>query len=330
MIKGKLLIPNGSKPFDGKYILGHDGSNLRFSSDGGLTFATLSIPVNAFYNVRATMSGDGRYIRIVGTGGNVSNFNWHAIIGSDDYGAYWSDISTQGDLGAIKMSNNGIKMVATLRGSYDYSIYQTHNLGYGGWNVASYGVTKNGMTNLAMTDDGDYLFAASDIQYATYPITSETYGQTWVDQVTISSNRCSGVAMSSSGWYRLIVYTPESSSSAFYVSSNQGSSYTQITNPMNTWAADPCVSHSGQYMCFTEAMGDIGVFVSTNYGSTWAKHNFLPDYGQLMFPFSNENIWLLFPYMGSGYYRSENAGSSWTYVATGHNLYCLAINKFNL
>lgn len=329
MIKGKLIIP-GESVFDGKYILGHDGINLRFSSDGGLTFATLSIPVYDFSKVRATISGDGRYIRIVGTGGRVSNFDWHAIIGSDNYGETWSDITTQGDVGAIKMSNNAIKMVATLRESSDYAIYQTHLLGYGGWNVAFYGITKTGMTHLAISDDGDYLFAASDIVYATYPTISDTFGQTWYDQVTISSMRSGGVAMSGGGHFRLIVYTPESFNTAFFVSSNQGYSYNQITYPGNRWASDPCVSHNGQYMCFTEAMGDYGVFVSTNYGSTWEKHNYLPDYGQLMFPFSNENIWLLFPYHSNGYYRSENAGGSWTYVATGHKLYCLAINKFNL
>ena len=328
MIKGKLLIPGGSKPFDGKYILGHDGSNLRFSTDGGLTFATLPIYFNNTYDLRAAISGDGRYIRIVGTGRSIASMYWQAVIGSNDYGATWSDISNQDDFGSIRMANDASLMIAVMKGSYSYALYST-NLG-GSWSLTNYGLTKQDMTNLAMSDNGQYVFAASGAVNVTYPTKSDDYGLNWGDQTLISSNRSGGVAMSANGQYRLIVYTPESYTSSFFVSSDYGYSYSMISSPGNTWAADPCVSHSGQYMCFTEAMGDIGVFVSTNYGSTWAKHNFLPAYGQLMFPFSNESIWLLFPYTGNGYYRSENAGSSWTYVATGHNLYCLAINKFNL
>jgi len=320
MIKGRLLIPD-SAAFDGKFMIGHDGSNLRFSSDGGLTFEI----IHGLYSpekVRATINRDGKAVLVSGVPYTPS---YQTIIGYDQNQPNWGIQYIMDNVGSIKMSRDYLIKIITLDEPNSSSLYSHNN---SNWSAASYGVTKNGMVHLALSDDGQYAFTASNLG-TTYPAVSSNVGMSWTDIVSVSSGKCGGVAMSCDGYNMLITYINEYNS-AFFVGWNYGNNWQMVTSPYNLWAVDPCISHYGQYWCFTECMGsNYGIYFSSNGGTSWQKATWLPDFGQLVFPFYDENIWFLFPYNGSGYYRSDNAGNTWTYINLGHNLYYLAANKFN-
>jgi len=206
MIKGRLLIPD-SAAFDGKFMIGHDGSNLRFSSDGGLTFEI----IHGLYSpekVRATINRDGKAVLVSGVPYTPS---YQTIIGYDQNQPNWGIQYIMDNVGSIKMSRDYLIKIITLDEPNSSSLYSHNN---SNWSAASYGVTKNGMVHLALSDDGQYAFTASNLG-TTYPAVSSNVGMSWTDIVSVSSGKCGGVAMSCDGYNMLITYINEYNSVFF-------------------------------------------------------------------------------------------------------------------
>ena len=89
---------------------------------------------------------------------------------------------------------------------------------------------------------------------------------------TILSTRYFGVAVSETGKYMVVciaLTTNQPNSAVLYVSSNFGSSFSQISGFSTTGNADCSISKTGQYMVMVVSGGYM--YRSVNYGVNWAQ-----------------------------------------------------------
>jgi hypothetical protein len=169
-------------------------SEYSISIDYGKTWTNGT--VNSTSGVKGVaISSDGKYITIVGAGGN------DRIYISSNYGSSWTSIGSIGTWNSVAMSADG-KIQAAVAGGTGY-VYISNN--YGNTWTRKDKAGQRLWLSISMSSDGKYIAATTN---ANYNYVSTDYGENWI--VSYINNRqagsfyiCNDIAVSSNGKYML-------------------------------------------------------------------------------------------------------------------------------
>jgi hypothetical protein len=254
-------ISSSAMSSNGQYILaGVNGSGPIYLSSG--------IPITTM----GVNNPNPQYAVDVSGTVNLSNA---LTTGMPNYGAAstWSTITSIGTInacGSVSMSSTGQYMLIPTYNSN--GVYLSQNFGVT-WAQVS-GLTTNVTFNCtAMSSTGQYMLASLGGSTSTVYL-STNYGSSWTaisSTYLPSSNSYLALSISSTGQYMAV---GRGDACTMYLNSNYGSgSWTSTTSafPTGVGFISIAISSSGQYLmaCLNSIIG--GVYLSTNYGVSWAS-----------------------------------------------------------
>jgi hypothetical protein len=274
---------------NGQYILklGWSASSY-LSTDFGVTWN--SVPDLGSFQWAASMSFDGKYIIVT------------SILGgsrlSTNYGQTWSYIDIAGTPQNSKISYNGKNMViATTSG-----IYSSTSFGSSSELGSSFiSINSGSWKSVTASSDGQTIYAVKNTSPPTIWKTTNN-GGSWTEIYTNPDSQPFDTLTCSSDGKYVLVALGQGSSGYMYLSSNYGSSFSQLgssngLSQANYFKVD--MDASGMYMIAVCNSGP--VFYSTNYGVNWTQS-----------PLSSNGYW--------GVAISDNASNVYVYIP-GTRLY---------
>jgi photosystem II stability/assembly factor-like uncharacterized protein len=217
------------------------------------------------------------------TGRYLTGIQNNVVYVSADYGVSWTQTYTNtslyiNDIACDYTGQNIVLAISTNTG--DGQIYRS----------IDYGQTFEALSNVPSTDGwstitsdstGDYLVAGQYYEQEMYYSTNG--GQSWT-QSNVDNNYWHILTSSKNGQY---VYAVGSNiddyGTVLYISNNGGSSfnyYGSIGNQIGTYIniQDIACDYTGRYVAV--ATGNLGVYLSTNYGDSWTQANLDRSNGQ--------------------------------------------------
>ena len=225
-------------------------SEYKISRDYGKTWTNGT--VNSTSGVKGVaISSDGKYITIVGAGGN------DRIYTSSNYGLNWTTIGSIGTWNSVTMSADG-KFQAAVTGGTGY-VYISND--YGNTWTRKNNAGSRSWLSISMSSDGKYIAATTN---GNYNYVSTDYGENWT--VSYINNRqagsfyvCNDIAVSSNGKYTLtaaqaqyiyVSKTEEKLDGNLYTDNVYGNNlvYTsgnQTISGVKTFASRPTVNGTG-------------------------------------------------------------------------------------
>lgn len=248
-----------------------------YSNNAGLVFINYSgLSTSDVYNAIGA-SNDGVYVCISKTFGFSDN---GAVLVSSNSGASWT--STSFYLGSspssiiynkVSVSSTGQYMLVTLSfdppgGGRFINFYGSNDYGSSWTPINSYNTDSTG--NCGMSQYGRYQafvwFLSGGDSYRYY---STNFGSTWTLDGPNTATRYTDIKMSDTGLYQILSgYDGGSGGGRIYVSSNSGSSFTEVVYDA-TYSMDfVAITDDGVYQI---AMGKSGkYYISTNSGATFS------------------------------------------------------------
>ena len=288
----------------GQFMFAGFSNNLYYSTNYGTTWVVASgITTNTSVGWNSfSISSNGQYI-LAGTTGSVvylsagipittmgvnnpnpqyaldvaGNVNLNnALTTGSNFGANstWSTISTNiGNMnsnGCIAVSTTGQYMLVATNNAT--GVYASSNFGASWYSVT--GLATNVAFNCtAMSSTGQYMLASLSGATSTVYL-STNYGVTWTAISTSylpATNAYWAMAISSTGQYMAV---GAGQANPFYVNSNYGAgAWTTPTTGAPVGYISIAMSATGQYItaCCNNISSNAGVYLSTNYGVTWAS-----------------------------------------------------------
>jgi hypothetical protein len=230
---------------------------------------------------------------------------------STNGGVDWTNISqfagiTDNYRNAVKVSSTGQFMLLKTGTSVN-QIWLSSNYGGSWMSIANTGTTS--ITDMAISDDGTYIFytLANDYLYV-----SINGGTTFNPNTILGTSNWKGIAINSTGQY----VTLTSFNSYLKVSYDYGSNFVSKTSYPATGWIPVVMSKDGTY----QLAGRDTIYRSTNGGSTWTNTGA-----------SVANGWAILAMSGNGQYalglgdfdpldlwRSTNYGANWSISGAGN------------
>jgi hypothetical protein len=213
----------------------------------------IGAPYNAWYKI--ANSSTGQYVVAVAFSTGIYK--------SSDYGVNWSKLTNAPAQNwySISSDSTGQKLVA---GIYNGTIYYSSDGGTS-WSTST-GAPSTQWISIASDSTGQ-LLAAVGINGGIYY--SSNYGPTWNIITGTSGILFSSISSSSSGQYLAAVRT----NGYIYVSNNYGisGSWTDRNTTVSTTWGCITTSSSGQYMAAGVGSLTGYIYLSSDYGVTWAQ-----------------------------------------------------------
>ena len=298
-------------------------SNIYISSSYGAN-STWSIVTTGVTNPSwsgVAMNASGQYLTVVNNGGFVYQSTNTAISNTyfdQQYLTAFANIGTTfTTFGQTWVQNTTVVNTTYLSNSMSSSgqyqlISSTNGFTYVSTN---YGVTFSTATSSyngynAMNSTGQYMTICTNpaIGY------SNNFGASWQTSTYAGSTRGNAVAISSSGQYQCV---GTQTNGGIYVSTDFGVTFTQ--GPGTTGLGFPiggvAISASGQYQVGVVSSATGGIWLSTNYGASWAVAAYsgttfacvaMSTSGQYITAYNN----------GTNVYVSINFGQTFTQIST--------------
>lgn len=192
---------------------------------------------------------------------------------SSDYGSTWSSgtsVASQ-SLGDIACDSTGQYVVITtrLRGGAPGQIYRSTDYGTTFVVLSS---SPSGMWSIITCNStGQYLVAGEADNAYQKLYYSTNYGETWNQCIVSEDKFWYGLTCSSNGQY-VVASGNSSESSSIYTSSDYGANFIAIgAIAVGKYVQELACDSTGQYV--VAAMGNGGIYRSTNYGATWTQTN---------------------------------------------------------
>jgi photosystem II stability/assembly factor-like uncharacterized protein len=269
-------------------------------------------------NIRTFSSGQSMYAIA-----NDTNVQTGRTFVSYDYGSNWTTIPDIINDFGIDISNNG--QYVTILGGSDYRTINGGNSWLPITSSSAPNISSSGLYDyqlIRISPDGKYQIGSYTISYLYPPAgfsLSSDYGATWTTGSSI--NVVFTISENASYIYGFL-------NNDLYVSTNQGSSFTQLTGySLTTYAKGISCSDNGQYV--TVVTANKLIKKSSDYGATWTNFSSL----------TGGNNWQAISMSSSGQYqtavldcsvlkvivRSSNYGASWSQVSlpfTSDATYC--------
>jgi hypothetical protein len=253
-------INSSAMSSNGQYILAGNGNGQLYLS-AGIPITTMGIN-----------NPNPQYALDVAGNVNLNN----ALTTGSNYGANstWSIISTNiGNMnsnGCIAVSSTGQYMLVATGNAT--GVYASSNFGASWYSVT--GLTTNVAFNCtAMSSTGQYMLASLASSTSTVYL-STNYGVTWTaisSSYLPATNAYWALDISSTGQYMAV---GAGQANLFYVNNNYGAgAWTTPTTGAPVGYISIAMSATGQYIttCCNSSSSNAGVYLSTNYGVTWAS-----------------------------------------------------------
>lgn len=261
------------------------------STDGGINFTTTSTP--GTYNGVIACSADGSVFVQSSDYGSARYQNYINVStdGGNTYSSYYVELGNP--LSPVRVPFKGVSINNT-----GFPIYAAGHAGNNTYlrNLPIYKLASSGSTLTAVSgspserwtnvcvSDNDLVFLASALSGLVTPGSDKVYvstdgGSTFSYSALGATLASPTIAMSSTGKYMLVSSNEKGSGSVpqkVYLSTNSGSTFSEITALSNKYFENVAISPSGKnmYAFMTPSYGGDGLYVSSDYGSTWVNKTY--------------------------------------------------------
>lgn len=270
------------------------------STDNGNSWTQAGLTNTYIYSLAVNSTG---YI-FAGTEGE-------GLYRSEDNGNSWAQLT-----GGLSATSNVYSLAVNASGyiiaGVDTAVYISKDNG-SSWTLIGHGPRAYALTFNA----SGYIFAGTSEEIA-YTTNS---GSSWTNLHGLSSG-VSSLVVSTSGYIFAGTW-----GSGVYLSTNNGASWTPLTNGLSNNVVNSLAINSSGYV-FAGTTG--GVFLSTNNGSNWTLVNAGLANGYVASLSVNSSGYVFAGSWGEGVYLSTDDGTTWTQMNSGFtssNIWSLSANS---